>query len=73
MKLVLIYPFVLIIRFYQSAISPFFPSNCRYLPTCSQYYIESLNKYGILKGNFLGIKRILKCHPWGASGYDPVP
>ncbi len=49
------------------------PASCRYVPTCSQYAIEALQKYGALKGGWLAIKRICRCHPWGGSGYDPVP
>lgn len=55
------------------AISPFFPSTCRFTPTCSNYGIEALKKHGALKGIWLTIKRISKCHPFGKSGYDPVP
>lgn len=66
-------PFILLIKIYQLLISPLFPSSCRYTPTCSNYTLEALKKYGILKGGWLGIKRILRCHPWGGSGYDPVP
>lgn len=62
-----------LIRFYQVAISPWLGKNCRYQPTCSQYMLEALKVYGLYKGVFLGIKRILSCHPWGGSGYDPVP
>ena len=62
-----------LIRFYQVAISPWLGKNCRYLPTCSQYMLEALKVHGLYKGVFLGIKRILSCHPWGGSGYDPVP
>ena len=62
-----------LIRFYQVAISPWLGKNCRYQPTCSQYTLEALKVYGLYKGVFLGIKRILSCHPWGGSGYDPVP
>ena len=67
---------ILIIKFYKYFISPYFHSNCRYLPTCSEYFIDSLKLNGSLKGSFLGIKRILRCHPikilGGGSGYDPV-
>lgn len=62
-----------LIRFYQVAISPWLGKNCRYQPTCSQYILEALKVHGLYKGVFLGIKRILSCHPWGGSGYDPVP
>lgn len=65
--------FIFLIRFYQKAISPMLGANCRYTPTCSQYAIEALKKYGALKGGRLAIKRILSCHPWGGHGYDPVP
>lgn len=64
---------ILPIRFYQLAISPHFPPACRYTPTCSQYAIEAIRKHGPLKGLWLGVKRICRCHPWGGSGYDPVP
>ena len=66
-------PFILLIKVYQLLISPLFPSSCRYTPTCSHYTLEALKKYGLLKGLWLGIKRISRCHPWGGSGYDPVP
>lgn len=66
-------PFILIIKVYQLIISPLLPSSCRYLPTCSHYTLEALKKYGLLKGGWLGLKRIFRCHPWGGSGYDPVP
>ena len=68
---------ILIIKFYKYCISPYFHSNCRYLPTCSQYFIDSLKLNGFFKGSFLGIKRILRCHPikilGGSSGFDPAP
>ena len=68
---------ILIIKFYKFFISPFFLSNCRYLPTCSEYFIDALKLNGIFKGSYLGIKRILRCHPikilGGNSGFDPVP
>lgn len=66
-------PLLLVIRFYQTAISPHTPPACRYVPTCSQYAIEAIKKYGSIKGVYLAGKRILRCHPWGGSGYDPVP
>lgn len=72
-KQILIIPFVLPIKFYRRFISPYLPNSCRYTPTCSQYAIEALQKYGPLKGGWLALKRILRCHPWGGSGYDPVP
>ena len=61
------------IRLYQRYISPLTPPSCRYTPTCSQYAIEAIRKHGPLKGLYLGISRILRCHPWGGHGYDPVP
>lgn len=64
---------ILPIRFYQLAISPHTPPSCRFTPTCSQYAIEALRKHGPLKGLGLAIWRILRCNPWGGSGYDPVP
>ncbi|MBI2280443.1 MAG: membrane protein insertion efficiency factor YidD [Bacteroidetes bacterium] len=65
--------FILIIRFYQLSISPMLGQNCRYDPTCSQYSIEALKKYGTFKGGWLSLKRIGSCHPWGGHGHDPVP
>ncbi len=62
----------LIIRFYQKFISPIKGKTCRFYPTCSQYAIDALEKYGFLKGSYLSIKRILKCHPFHEGGYDPV-
>ena len=73
LKNILIFPFVLLVRFYQVAISPYTPSSCRYEPTCSQYTIEALKKRGLITGLWLSLKRIFTCHPWGGSGYDPVP
>jgi putative membrane protein insertion efficiency factor len=70
---IIIYPFLLLIRFYQIAISPFTPSACRFEPTCSHYAIDALKTHGLFYGIFLAIKRILSCHPWGKTGYDPVP
>ncbi|MFZ1748774.1 MAG: membrane protein insertion efficiency factor YidD [Saprospiraceae bacterium] len=65
--------FIWPVRFYQMAISPIFPSQCRYQPTCSQYMIEAIEVWGPLKGMWLGVRRIARCHPWGAHGHDPVP
>ncbi|MCP4075016.1 MAG: membrane protein insertion efficiency factor YidD [Gammaproteobacteria bacterium] len=64
---------ILPIRFYRYAISPFLVSRCRYTPTCSEYAIEALERFGALKGGWLAIKRIFSCHPWGKCGYHPVP
>jgi len=58
---------------YQYLISPLFPSSCRYVPSCSQYAKEAILKYGVLRGSFMGARRILRCHPFHAGGYDPVP
>lgn len=63
---------VLLILFYQKVISPIKPGKCRFYPTCSQYTLEAIQKYGALKGSFLGIKRILRCHPFNPGGYDPL-
>ncbi len=73
LKKILIFPFIVLIKAYQSFISPLLKPSCRFTPTCSHYAIESLTKYGVFKGIILTIKRISKCHPWGKSGYDPVP
>lgn len=72
-KRIIALPFIGLIRFYQKCISPLTPPACRYTPTCSQYAIEAIRKYGVAKGGWLAIKRIARCHPWGGSGYDPVP
>ncbi|OFX77499.1 MAG: membrane protein insertion efficiency factor YidD [Bacteroidetes bacterium GWE2_29_8] len=64
---------ILIIKIYQYSISPFFGASCRFNPTCSNYGVEALKKHGPFKGFFLTIKRISRCHPWGGSGYDPIP
>ena len=65
--------FCSLIRFYQLCISPMFPSACRYTPTCSQYALEAIQKYGAVKGSWMGFKRILRCNPFFEGGYDPVP
>ena len=64
---------VLPITAYRKFISPLTPPSCRFTPTCSQYAVEALRKHGPVKGLYLAIRRILRCHPWGGSGYDPVP
>ena len=61
------------IRFYQRAISPLLPPSCRYHPTCSQYTLEALRRYGLFRGGWMGLKRIMRCHPFRSGGYDPVP
>lgn len=62
-----------LVRFYQLVLSPLKPPSCRFTPTCSAYTFEAIQKHGAFKGTWLGIKRISRCHPWGGSGYDPVP
>ncbi|MDO4998563.1 MAG: membrane protein insertion efficiency factor YidD [Neisseria sp.] len=64
---------LLLIKFYRYCISPWIAPRCRYTPTCSQYALEAVQKYGAIKGFFLASKRILRCHPWGGSGFDPLP
>lgn len=61
------------IRFYKRRISPGLPPTCRFIPTCSEYAVEAITKYGALKGGYLAIRRILRCHPFHPGGYDPVP
>ena len=70
---ILTYPFLLLIKVYQTFISPLTPGSCRYIPTCSQYAKEALQIHGLWKGGKLAVVRIFSCHPWGNSGYDPVP
>lgn len=65
--------FVSLVRFYQLVISPFLGPRCRFQPTCSSYALEAINLHGGVKGGWLALKRIVKCHPWGGFGYDPVP
>ena len=64
---------ILPIRIYQKIISPLLPGVCRYRPTCSEYMAEAIQTHGIVKGLYLGTRHLLRCHPWGGSGYDPVP
>ena len=69
MKVVVLF----LIRFYRGFLSPLKPPSCRYIPTCSEYAMIAVEKYGAAKGSFLAIKRILRCHPFHKGGYDPVP
>ncbi|MBQ2253079.1 MAG: membrane protein insertion efficiency factor YidD [Clostridia bacterium] len=69
MKYLLILP----IRFYQKFISPFLGAHCRFSPTCSAYAVTALERFGLFRGTYLAVRRILRCHPWSAPGYDPVP
>jgi uncharacterized protein len=73
LKQILSAPFIFLIKIYQWIISPILGPKCRYTPTCSHYAVEALKKYGPIKGIWLAAKRIARCHPWGGSGYDPVP
>lgn len=73
MRSLLVWLLSLPIYFYRHCISPLTPPSCRFIPTCSQYALEALRKHGPVRGLWLAIKRILRCHPWGGSGYDPVP
>lgn len=70
---VLIWLLVLPILFYQKCITPFTPPSCRFTPTCSEYARQAILKHGPFKGMLLAVRRILRCNPWGGSGYDPVP
>jgi putative membrane protein insertion efficiency factor len=65
--------FIIPVRLYQLMISPLIPGACRFHPTCSEYMIQAIKKHGVIKGVALGMKRIGRCHPFGGSGYDPVP
>ena len=62
-----------LVKFYRGFISPLLPPSCRYVPTCSEYALIAIEKYGAIKGGWLSLKRILRCHPWHEGGYDPVP
>ena len=70
---VAIFPFVLLIKFYKVCISPYKPPSCRFTPTCSEYALQACRKHGPFKGLWLTVRRLARCHPWGGSGYDPVP
>ncbi len=67
------YLLLLPIYFYKKVISPITPASCRFTPSCSTYAVEAIKKHGAFKGFYLSLRRILRCHPWGGSGYDPVP
>ncbi|RYD71629.1 MAG: membrane protein insertion efficiency factor YidD [Sphingobacteriales bacterium] len=73
MKEILSWPFIFLIKIYQWTLSPLLGPKCRYTPTCSQYGIQALRKYGPIKGLWLTVKRIASCNPWGGHGHDPVP
>ena len=64
---------VFVIKIYKKVLSPIIPRSCRFQPTCSQYMIDAIYEWGLLKGMWLGCRRVIKCHPWGKHGYDPVP
>jgi putative membrane protein insertion efficiency factor len=64
---------ILLIRFYQVAVSPAIPPSCRFSPSCSQYTLEAVQRYGALRGVWLGVRRLARCHPWNPGGHDPVP
>ncbi len=73
LKRIVAFPFIVLIRFYQYVISPLTPASCRYHPTCSQYSVQAIKEWGVIKGGWMAVKRIASCHPWGGSGHDPVP
>ncbi len=73
MKKIIVFILLIPIHFYRKCISPMTPPSCRFVPTCSEYAIEAIKKHGPIKGLYLAIRRILRCHPWGGHGYDPVP
>lgn len=73
LRKLIIWLLLLPIYFYKTAISPLTPPSCRFSPSCSTYAIEAIRRHGPLRGLYLAIRRILRCHPWGGSGYDPVP
>lgn len=73
MKRLLALPLIWLVRAYQLFVSPFFPPSCRFHPTCSHYALEALEKHGPLRGAWLALRRVLRCHPWHPGGHDPVP
>ncbi len=66
------YILIILIKGYQKLVSPFFPQTCRFYPTCSSYFVQALEKYGFFKGSWIGIRRIVRCHPFNPGGYDPL-
>ena len=73
MSRLLTWIFIFLIRVYKGVLSPMLPARCRYTPTCSEYGLQAIQKYGPFKGGWLTLKRIGSCHPWGGHGHDPVP
>jgi putative membrane protein insertion efficiency factor len=73
MRTILIHIVLAPVYFYRRCISPMTPPSCRFIPTCSAYTIEAVKKHGIIRGGWLAMKRIARCHPWGGEGFDPVP
>ncbi|MCB0396920.1 MAG: membrane protein insertion efficiency factor YidD [Flavobacteriales bacterium] len=73
MRYLLIQLAILPVRLYRIVISPFFPQSCRHTPTCSEYMIGAMKEWGVIRGGWMGLKRLSTCHPWGSHGYDPVP
>jgi hypothetical protein len=73
LRAVCVFMLLLPIRFYRMGISPMLPPSCRYQPTCSAYAMEAIVRHGPVKGLYLAVRRVLRCHPWGGGGYDPVP
>lgn len=73
MKSLLVYPLLLLIRAYQLAISPLLGNRCRFHPSCSEYSVDALRRYGVSRGLWLAMRRVGRCHPWHPGGYDPVP
>lgn len=72
MRMLAVRTIIMLVWIYRGTLGPFMGGHCRYMPTCSQYMIDAVRKYGPLRGGWKGIKRILRCHPWGGSGYDPA-
>lgn len=73
LRQVIVFPAVVLIKFYRLCLSPLKPPTCRFTPTCSEYALEAFRRHGPFRGLWLTLRRILRCHPWGGSGYDPVP